>query len=65
MTKVAADYSVTDTALKKTCDRRIPTLERGYWAKLEQGKPVQKQPLPPVAERHQSNRDISVGKTSP
>ncbi len=53
MTKVAADYGVTGTALKKTCDRhRIPTPERGYWAKLEHGKRVQKQPLPPMAERH-------------
>ncbi|MET3649829.1 hypothetical protein [Phyllobacterium ifriqiyense] len=53
MTKVAADYGVTGTALKKTCNRhRIPTPERGYWAKLEHGKRVQKQPLPPMAERH-------------
>lgn len=53
MTKVAADYGVTGTALKKTCGRHhIPTPDRGYWAKLEHGKPVQKQPLPPVAEPH-------------
>lgn len=53
MTKVAADYGITGTALKKTCNRhRIPTPERGYWAKLEHGKPVQKQSLPPMAERH-------------
>jgi hypothetical protein len=41
MTKVAADYGVTGTALKKTCDRHyIPTPERGYWAKLEYGNPA-------------------------
>lgn len=51
MTKVAADYGVTGTALKKACDRhRIPTPERGYWAKLEYGKPVNKEALPPQAE---------------
>lgn len=51
MTKVAAEYSVTGTALKKTCDRHhIPTPERGYWAKLEYGKPVNKEALPPLAE---------------
>lgn len=48
MTKVAADYGVTSTALKKTCDRhRIPTPDRGYWAKLEHGKPVHKRPSLP------------------
>lgn len=47
MTKVAADYGVTGTALKKTCDRHhIPTPERGYWAKLEYGKRVNKEALP-------------------
>jgi len=51
MTKVAADYGVTGTALKKTCDRHhIPTPERGYWAKLEFGKRVNKEALPPLAE---------------
>lgn len=51
MTKVAADYGVTGTALKKTCDRHhIPTPDRGYWAKLEYGKPVKKESLPPLAE---------------
>ena len=43
MTKVAAEYGVTSTALKKACDRhQIPTPERGYWAKREHGKPVRK-----------------------
>ncbi|MCB1463797.1 MAG: hypothetical protein KDJ90_15575 [Nitratireductor sp.] len=49
MTKVAADYGVTGTALKKTCDRHhVPTPERGYWAKLEFGKRVNKEALPPL-----------------
>lgn len=51
MTKVAADYGVTGTALKKTCDRHhIPTPERGYWAKLEYGKRVTMEALPPLTE---------------
>lgn len=51
MTKVATDYGITSTALKKTCNRHhIPTPERGYWAKLENGKPVRKESLPPLAE---------------
>lgn len=51
MTKVAEDYDVTGTALKKTCDRHhIPTPERGYWAKLEYRKPVHKEALPPLPD---------------
>ncbi len=47
MTKVAAEFGVSGTALKKTCNRYdIPTPERGYWAKLAHGKPVTKDPLP-------------------
>jgi hypothetical protein len=54
MTKVAADYGVTSTALKKTCIRHeIPTPERGYWAKLQYGKQVvPKLPLPPASAPH-------------
>lgn len=51
MTKVAADFGVTSTALKKTCDRhKIPTPDRGYWAKLEHGKPVRKRMLPRLTD---------------
>ncbi|MES5488826.1 hypothetical protein QMZ05_39305 [Bradyrhizobium sp. INPA03-11B] len=51
MTKVAAEYGVTGTALKKTCIRhRIPTPDRGYWAKLQHGKPVRKVSLPKLAD---------------
>jgi len=46
MTKVATDYGITSTALKKTCDRhQIPTPERGYWAKRVHGKHVRQEPL--------------------
>lgn len=60
MTKVAADYGVTGTALKKTCDRHhIPTPERGYWAKLEYGKRVTKEALPPLTEPNLATVRIS------
>ncbi|RUW85305.1 hypothetical protein [Mesorhizobium sp. M1E.F.Ca.ET.063.01.1.1] len=62
MTKVAAEYGVTGTALKKTCDRhKIPTPERGYWAKLQHGKPVRKMPLPRLADTHLSQICILGG----
>ena len=54
MTKVAAEYGVTSTALKKTCIRHeVPTPERGYWAKLQHGKPVAaKLALPSASAPH-------------
>ena len=65
MTKVAADYGVTSTALKKTCDRhKIPTPDRGHWAKLEHGKPVRKRPpLPALADTKLARVHIN-GNTS-
>lgn len=39
MIKVAADYGISDVALKKICDKhRIPVPGRGYWAKNAAGK---------------------------
>jgi hypothetical protein len=50
MTKVAAEYGVTSTALKKTCNRhKIPTPGRGYWAKCEHNKPVHQVSLPKLS----------------
>jgi hypothetical protein len=41
MTKVAADFGISDVALKKICDKhRVPTPPRGYWAKRDAGKPT-------------------------
>ena len=51
MTTVAQAYGITSTALKKTCKKhQIPTPERGYWAKQQNGKPVRKQPLPKLRD---------------
>lgn len=47
MTKVAAEYGLTSTGLKKTCKRyEIPTPPRGYWQQLAHGKTLPKTPLP-------------------
>lgn len=41
MTKVAADYCISDVALRKVCIKhRIPVPGRGYWAKKAAGKNV-------------------------
>jgi hypothetical protein len=51
MTKVAADYGVAGTALKKTCDRHhIPTPERGCWARGALQCPVQNLTLSRVSQ---------------
>lgn len=43
MTKVAADYAISDVALKKICTKhRIPVPGRGFWAKKAAGKAVPK-----------------------
>jgi hypothetical protein len=41
MMTLSARFGISDVALKKTCARaRIPTPERGYWAKKDAGKEV-------------------------
>lgn len=65
MTKVAAEYGVTSTALKKTCNRhKIPTPERGYWAKLEHDKPVRRVSLPKLNDARLDQVRIS-GTSAP
>lgn len=62
MTKVAGDYGVTSTALKKTCKRhKIPTPERGYWAKREHQKPVRNASLPKLPDTNLDQIRISGG----
>lgn len=65
MTKVAAGFGVTSTALKKTCNRhKIPTPERGYWAKLEHKKPVRRVSLPKLTDARLDQVRIS-GASAP
>ncbi len=47
MRTLAAEFGLSDVGLKKTCTRlRIPTPERGYWAKKAAGQRVRQVPLP-------------------
>ena len=47
MTKVAAQYWISDVGLKKRCKTMgIPTPPRGYWAKVAQGQRPLPKPLP-------------------
>ncbi|WP_050418975.1 hypothetical protein [Bradyrhizobium tropiciagri] len=65
MTKVSVEYGVTSTALKKTCNRhKIPTPERGYWAKLEHKKPVRRVSLPKLTDARLDQVRIS-GASAP
>lgn len=61
MTTVAKDFGITSTALKKTCKKhQIPTPERGYWARLQHGKPVRKQPLPKLRDERLVNVNVAA-----
>ena len=49
MTKLAKRLGISDVGLAKACRRAgIPVPERGYWAKSQHGKKVQRRPLPPT-----------------
>ena len=49
MTKIAKRLGISDVGLAKACRRAgIPVPERGYWAKSQHGKKVQREPLPPT-----------------
>lgn len=66
MMKVAADYGVSGTALKKICDRHnIPTPERGYWAKLAYGKRVVQTPLPKLKNEARDRVRIAAPAPKP
>jgi hypothetical protein len=45
--KLAKDYGLSDSGLKKICKKlNVPTPPRGYWAKLQNGYKVTQLPLP-------------------
>ncbi len=47
MATLAPKLGISDVGLKKRCNNLgIPTPTRGYWAKLQNGKKVKKEPLP-------------------
>ncbi|NOD85929.1 MULTISPECIES: hypothetical protein [unclassified Ruegeria] len=48
MARLAQEFGLSDQGLAKICAKHaIPRPPRGYWAKLEAGKPVEKTALPP------------------
>ena len=58
MTKVAADFGLSDQGLAKICTKHaIPRPPRGYWAKLAAGKGVETVPLPAIS----AGRTIRIG----
>jgi hypothetical protein len=71
MTKLAAEYSLSDVALHKVCRKHdVPTPPAGYWAKKAHGKPVKVTPLPrpdeagsiSIREGEASEEGVSVAK---
>lgn len=47
MTKVAAEFGLSDVAVKKLCRKLdVPTPPRGYWARLAAGQKMKRTPLP-------------------
>jgi len=45
---VAQSFGISDVGLKKVCQKaQIPVPERGYWARVRAGQPVEPTPLPP------------------
>lgn len=51
LTKIAAEFGVTSTALRKMCDRHyIPVPGRGYWAAVASGKVFPRPKLGPIKD---------------
>lgn len=66
MLRIAEDYGVSSTALKKTCDRHeIPTPPRGHWAKLEVGRGEPRPQLSPASDPHLERIRIVGGPNLP
>lgn len=65
MMKLAADYRITGTGLAKVCRKaNIPVPPRGYWNKLQYGKPVIKRPLLPPAA-NDAGEMLTIQPSSP
>lgn len=49
LSRIAAEFGVSDTALRKMCDRHdIPTPGRGHWAQLASGQTFPRPQLRPA-----------------
>jgi hypothetical protein len=64
MTKVAAEFGISDVGLKKVCDKhRVPTPPRGYWARKDAGQPVKQARFHETADP-QDERVVILGARS-
>jgi hypothetical protein len=53
LSRIAAEFGVSDTALRKMCDRHdIPTPGRGYWAQVASGQTFPHPQLRPAKGQH-------------
>ena len=60
LTEVAKEYSVSDKAIAKICDKlNVPVPGVGYWRKIEVGEDLPKQKLPDVPPNFQTYHIIS------
>lgn len=60
MKTLAKKYGISNVGLAKVCRKlTIPMPGRGYWAKVEAGQQIKREPLPPLKER------IRLQKPSP
>ncbi len=49
--KLSDEFGISDVAIAKRCRKlNVPRPPRGYWAKIEAGKRVKREPLPPTHE---------------
>ena len=52
VSKVALKYGVSDVMIHKVCKvLNVPVPPRGYWAKVQAGQNVNKEPLPPDSDK--------------
>lgn len=62
MTTLAVEFGISDVGLAKICDRhRVPTPQRGYWAKIAAGQSVKKTYFAEAADPKLNAIEISVG----
>lgn len=67
LSRIAAEFGVSDTALRKMCDRHdIPTPGRGYWAQVASGQTFPRPQLRPAKGPHlETVRIIGAPQPSP
>lgn len=67
VTRVAAEFGVSDTAVRKMCRRHgIPVPSRGYWAQVAAGRTFPRPKLEPASRaRLETVRFVGAGQPSP